>query len=222
MDSIFTALMSPVKVVTSFFSPTASKEKNPLATPPSGYGHTEATGTPSHGGLTPTAKAKRGTKGNISFNKNMTVEGTTGFERVVLPGEQRKKKKAMKSPPRSPLRSPPKLKSPPKKKETKKETKKKETKKETKKKETKKKETKKEMKKKATPKNTKKTVAKKTTTPKKSASKTTPMILAKVKTEATRSSRRSSTYKKGMYSQKRLENIAWQGGGSVSDPIVFM
>tara|TARA_B110000305_G_C19173254_1_gene508345 strand:+ start:300 stop:788 length:489 start_codon:yes stop_codon:yes gene_type:complete len=43
----------------------------------------------------------------------------------------------------------------------------------------------------------------------------------RVKTEATRTSRRIKTMKKGFYSEKRLTDLAWNGDGSLEDPIVF-
>ncbi|GMI36518.1 hypothetical protein TeGR_g2473 [Tetraparma gracilis] len=173
MSSLFAALMSPLKTVQSIFSPTAAaREANPLKTPPENY----RPETPSGKVLTPKDRKNR----RVSFNKNMAVPGTTGFERCELPGEKRREKVKPKAKPAAKAK-------PAKKAVVKKE-----------------------------PKAAAKKVSPKKTPPKK---KGTPV---KVKTEATRASRRSRGYKKGMYSQSRLENIAWNGGGTVSDPIVFV
>jgi hypothetical protein len=148
--------------------------------------------------MTPTAIARRGgKKGGVRINRNVEVSGKTGFERVVLPGELgsgSKEKKVKKV-----------VKTPPKKAPLKKVTGKKAP----------------ATKAPATKASAKKAPAKKTPPPSKKQS-TAASPLVRVKTEKTRSSSRSIGYKKGMYNQKRLENIAWRGTGSSSDPVVFL
>jgi hypothetical protein len=93
MSSLFAALMSPLKTVQSIFSPThaAEREANPLKTPPENY----RPETPSGKVLTPKDRKNR----RVSFNKNMAVPGTTGFERCELPGEKRREKVKPKAKP---------------------------------------------------------------------------------------------------------------------------
>ena len=137
--------------------------------------------------LTPAEKKKR----RISFRKGFEMEGTSGYDRVILPCEKeggtssKKKvspKKKSKTPPKKKSKTPPKkkAKTPPKKKA------------------------------KTPPKRKAKTPPKKKTSQ-----------LVKVKSEATRSSGRTRTMKKGFYNEKRLRDLAWKGTGTQTDPIYF-
>ena len=121
--------------------------------------------------LTPAEKKKR----RISFRKGFEMEGTSGYDRVILPGEKKvSPKKKSKTPPKKKAKTPPKkkAKTPPKRKAK--------------------------------------------TPPKKKTSQ-----LVKVKSEATRSSGRTRTMKKGFYNEKRLRDLAWKGTGTQTDPIYF-
>ncbi len=173
--SLLSTIASPFKALLS----PSGEERNPIRTPPDSSAKKP---------LTPAEMKKR----RVSFSRGFVVEGTTGWDRPVLPGEQldRYSPKAKKA-------SDKKVKSPAKKAKSPVKAKKKGV---------------------VAVAKAKKVQVKKIAS-KSPQKRSSPGI--KVKHEPTRTSRRRKTMKKGFYNEKRLVSLAWSGRGTNDDPIMF-
>ena len=199
MSFLAAALSKIATPLKSFFSPSVARassaasasEKNPIRTPPTPHWR-----SPVPSNLTPAEKKKR----RVSFRKGFKVQGNTGWDTPVLPGEieptdEQQQQQPVSSPSPTSAARQKKLKG-----------------------------------RKATPALPRTSSAgkaggkasSKVKPIKRAALSAKESPKSKVKTEPTRDlpSRRTRT-KKGFYNEKRLQNLVWRGAGTAGDPINF-